>query len=112
MANPMTNRAGPKSEFNTRSQSKALSEDAAREVAVAVFGRIAADEERLGRFLELTGLRTDTIRSAASSPRFFEAVLEHVVGWEPLLIEIAGEISMRPEAIAAAHARLAPPPFD
>ncbi len=78
------------------------------EIAIAVFGRIAADDERLGRFLDLTGLRPDGIREAAASPRFFEAVLEHVVSWEPLLIEIAGELGIRPERLAAAHARLAP----
>ncbi|TVR07108.1 MAG: DUF3572 family protein [Salinarimonadaceae bacterium] len=100
MANRMKNRA------------QSLSKEEAHDVAVAVFGRIAADDERLGRLLDLTGLRPDTIRAAAASPRFFEAVLEHVVGYEPLLIEIARELAMRPEAIVAAHARLAPAPLD
>lgn len=100
MANPGMNRV------------KHLSAEEASDVALAVFGRIAADDERLGRFLDLTGLRPDTIRQAAASPRFFEAVLEHVVGYEPLLMEIARELAMSPEAIAAAHARLSPAPFD
>jgi hypothetical protein len=85
-----------------------LSKDQAEDVAIAVFGRIAADDERLGRFLDLTGLRADRLREAAASPGFFENVLDHVVSYEPLLVDIAGELDMRPERIALAHMRLAP----
>ncbi|HSP23869.1 MAG TPA: DUF3572 domain-containing protein [Saliniramus sp.] len=85
-----------------------LSPSQAEEVAIAVFGRITADEERLGRFFDLTGLRPDGMREAAASPGFFENVLDHVVSYEPLLISIAGELRMRPERIVQAHACLAP----
>ncbi|MCC5978909.1 MAG: DUF3572 domain-containing protein [Salinarimonas sp.] len=91
---------------------KLPSPDQAQDTAIAVFGRIVADEERLGRFFDLTGLRPDSIRTASTSSQFFEAVLDHVVGYEPLLIAIAGELEMDPQAIVAAHARLAPPPLE
>ena len=91
---------------------KLPSPDQARETAIAVFGRIAADEERLGRFFDLTGLRPDSIRAASTTPQFFEAVLDHVVGYEPLLVAIAGELETDPQAIVAAQMRLAPPPFE
>jgi hypothetical protein len=85
-----------------------LSASQAEEVAIAVFGRIAADEERLGRFFDLTGLRPDGMREAVASPGFFENVLDHAVSYEPLLISIAGELGMKPERIVQAHACLAP----
>ena len=91
---------------------KLPSPDQARETAIAVFGRIAADEERLGRFFDLTGLRPDSIRAASTTPQFFEAVLDHVVGYEPLLIAIADELETDPQVIVAAQMRLAPPPFE
>ena len=59
-----------------------LSPSQAEEVAIAVFGRITSDEERLGRFFDLTGLRPDGMREAAASPGFFENVLDHVVSYE------------------------------
>jgi hypothetical protein len=85
-----------------------LSRSQAEDVAIAVFGRITADEERLGRFFDLTGLRPDGMREAVASPGFFENVLDHVVSYEPLLISIAGELRMKPERIVQAHACLAP----
>jgi hypothetical protein len=89
---------------------KLPSPDQACETAIAVFARIVADEERLGRFFDLTGLRPDGIREASTTPQFFEAVLDHVVNYEPLLVEIAAELDMDPHAIVAAHACLAPRP--
>jgi hypothetical protein len=91
---------------------KLPSQEQALQTAIAVFGRIVADEERLGRFFDLTGLRPDSIREASTSPRFFEAVLDHVVSYEPLLVAVAQEMEVPPEQIVAAHARLAPPPFE
>lgn len=85
-----------------------LSQSEAEEIAIAVFGRITCDEERLGRFFDLTGLRPDGMREAAASPGFFENVLDHAVSYEPLLIAIAGELGMKPERIVAAHAFLTP----
>ncbi len=91
---------------------KLPSQEQAQQTAIAVFGRIVADDERLGRFFDLTGLRPDSIREATNSPRFFEAVLDHVVTYEPLLVAVAQEMEVSPEQIVAAHARLAPPPFE
>jgi hypothetical protein len=85
-----------------------LSQSQAEEIAIAVFGRITCDEERLGRFFDLTGLRPDGMREAAASPGFFENVLDHAVSYEPLLIAIANELGMKPERIVAAHACLTP----
>lgn len=80
-------------------------------IALKILGSIAADPERLGRFLDLTGLRADTIREASQRKEFWVALYDHVAGYEPLLMEIAAEIGETPEAIIKARNRLQPPDF-
>lgn len=80
-------------------------------MGVEILNRLAADPERLGRFIDLTGLRADTLRDVAGRPEFWVALFEYVVSDEPLLLEIAREINEPPERIAAAQRRLSPPGF-
>ena len=88
---------------------KVLDRPAAEEIAVQTLTLLARDPERLARFLALTGLGPDTIRSAAGSPGFLRAVLDHVAGNEELLVSVAGEMGTPPETIAAARRVLAGP---
>jgi hypothetical protein len=75
---------------------------AAEQLAIAALGFIAADPERLGRFLAMTGIGPESIRDAAREPRFLAGVLEHVAGDEALLLAFAAENEVDPE-----HAMLA-----
>jgi hypothetical protein len=77
-------------------------------VAIDVLGFLAADPQRLMRFLNLTGLEPETVRDAAGSPGFLAAVLEYVTADETLLVACAAAIGMEPERVAAAHRALAP----
>lgn len=83
----------------------------AENIAVEALGRIVHDDERLERFLALTGLDPGSIRGAAADPHFLESVLDHVCADEALLVSLAGEMNVRPEAIAQAREILAGPPF-
>src|SRR5262249_36350748 len=47
-------------------------------LAVAALGFIAAEPERLGRFLALSGIGPDSIRAAAREPQFLAGVLDHI----------------------------------
>ena len=67
---------------------------------------LAADEDRLTRFLGLTGITPDTLRQTAHDPAGLGAVLDYLLGWEPLLLDFAGEIGVKPEAIARARQKL------
>ncbi|MGL4496580.1 MAG: DUF3572 domain-containing protein [Beijerinckiaceae bacterium] len=67
---------------------------------------LAADGERLERFLSLTGLAPESIREAASQPGFLGAVLDHLLGNETLLTEFATAEGLDPASLAAARARL------
>jgi len=82
----------------------------ASRTAIAALGFLAADEERLERFLALSGLGPHNLRKAAADPAFLGAVLDYVVGDEPLLLAFAGNSGLRPTDVARARETLAGAP--
>ena len=84
----------------------------AETLALSALSYLAADDERLGRFLDSSGLRPDTIRAAAASAGFLAAVLDYVAADEPLLLDLARTIAVKPESIMAARWTLSPSEFD
>jgi hypothetical protein len=91
---------------------KRVTREEAENVALGAFSFLTGDEERLSRFLAVSGLRPDTIRSAASSPGFFAGILDYVVSDEPLLIALTKELNTKPEHIMQAHWTLSPSEFE
>ena len=83
------------------------SKDEAESIAISAIGYIAADSDRLGRFLALTGLEPDGLRRAAGEPGFLLAILDHLCGHEPDLVAFAADAGLPPERIAAARQLLA-----
>ncbi|BCJ91132.1 hypothetical protein IZ6_18670 [Terrihabitans soli] len=81
----------------------------ASELAVSALVFLAADPERLGRFLALSGIDPQTIRLAAKEPGFLAGVLEHISGDEKLLLAFAEENQVRPQEVSRARALLAGP---
>jgi hypothetical protein len=81
----------------------------ANELAVSALVFLAADPDRLGRFLALTGIEPQTIRLAAREPGFLAGVLDHIAGDEKLLLAFAGENGIRPEEVSRARSLLAGP---
>lgn len=81
----------------------------AKDIAIQALVFIAADEERLRRFLAFSGIDAASIRRAAREPGFLAGVLDHLGGDERLLLAFADQSGMRPEQIAAARALLAGP---
>lgn len=84
----------------------------AEEIALGALGVLAADEERLWRFLDLTGLAPDTLRAAAARPGFAAAVMDHVAADEALLLSVAAALGTSPERVARAQAVLSPQAFE
>jgi hypothetical protein len=80
----------------------------AEAIACGALAFLADNERRLGRFLDETGLRPETIRAAASEPGFLAAVLQHVAGDEALLLDVARGLDLPPERITRALQRLSP----
>lgn len=81
----------------------------AEEVAGEAFAFLAEDEDRLYRFLDMTGLRPDSIREAAAQPGFLVAVLDHVLSDDELVLAVAGRLGIRPERVQEARWKLQPP---
>ena len=96
-----------------RDSSKALQSakaDFGQSVAVTALSFLAADAERLRRFLDITGLGPHNLRNAAKDPAFYGSVLEYIVADEPLLVRFAAEAGLEPEAVSRAHEALCGPP--
>ena len=85
---------------------------AAENLAVAALGFIAAEPERLGRFLALSGIGPDSIRAAAREPQFLAGVLDHINSDERLLLAFAAEHDIDPEAVMRARDALAGPDWE
>ena len=69
--------------------------EAASALAVAALSFLAGDQERLERFLALTGLGPQSLRAAAREPSFLLGVLDHVAGDESLLLAFAARSGIR-----------------
>ena len=82
----------------------------ANDIAVQALAFMAADMDRLGRFLALSGLDPSTIRQAAREPGFLAGVLDHIAADESLLVAFAAASSLRPQDIVEARNALAGPP--
>jgi hypothetical protein len=87
-----------------------LNRDDAERMAIQALGFLAADEERLERFLALSGLDPGGLRAAAAAPGFLAGVLDHVCADEPALLAFAAEARLAPEAVARARALLSGEP--
>ncbi|HZP75748.1 MAG TPA: DUF3572 domain-containing protein [Pseudolabrys sp.] len=83
-----------------------FTEAAAETVAIQALTYIAADAERLGGFLSLTGIGPDQIRAAARTPGFLAGVLDHIVADEALLVGFAAAADLKPEHVVRARAAL------
>src|SRR4029077_21197046 len=83
--------------------------DSAQSLAVSALTFIAADPDRLMRFLGITGLGPDNLRTAAADPAFLGSVLDYLVADEKLLGDFAAHTGLKPETVARAHEPLRSP---
>jgi hypothetical protein len=95
-----------------RSEKPKERQAAAEGLAVAALGFIAAEPERLGRFLALSGIGPDSIRAAARELQFLAGVLDHITSDERLLLAFAAENNIDPEAVMRARDVLAGPDWE
>jgi hypothetical protein len=81
-------------------------------LAIAALSYLAAEPERLGVFLALSGIGPESIRAAASEPHFLAGVLDHVASNERLLLAFAEHAGIDPVEVGRAQMALAGPPRD
>jgi hypothetical protein len=82
-------------------------QDAAAALAITALSFIAGEPERLGRFLALTGIGPESIRTAAREPNFLVGVLDHLASDDQLLRAFAEQNDLDPEQVMQARELLA-----
>jgi len=76
------------------------------EIAISALAFLAADEERIDRFLALSGLDPGRLREAAAEPGFLAGVLRHIMEDDRLASAFAAEHGLSAEALNRAAAQL------
>jgi hypothetical protein len=78
----------------------------AEELALAALAATLSDERRALRFLDLTGLSPDELRSRAGERSLLAAVLAFLEAHEPDLLSVSEAIGVKPESLVAARSEL------
>ena len=76
-------------------------------VALQALAWVLADERRAQRFLDLTGLTPEELRTGIGSAEMQGSVLDFLAAHEPDLVAAAEALAISPEEIAAANRALA-----
>ena len=71
-------------------------------IALKGLGFLAADPERLGRFLALSGVSPGDVRSAAADRHFLAGILNHLLQDESLLLTFTADEDLDPRLPAQA----------
>jgi hypothetical protein len=74
----------------------------ARSMALQTLIFLSDDDQRMERFLALTGTNPGEIRALAGDDGFLRALLEHVCADEPLLVAFAAAEGADPQSVVAA----------
>ena len=75
-------------------------------IALSALAATLTDERRAERFLSITGLSPDGIRSALGDRHTLAACLAFLENHEPDLLAVAEAIGEKPETLIAARAEL------
>ena len=81
-------------------------DEGAEILALQALGWLAGDEDRLGRFLALSGLDPATLRDTAGGRDTARAVLDFLLSDEELLLDFCEIAQIRPKDFPAYRARL------
>lgn len=77
--------------------------DEAEALALSALAFLAEDGARLGRFLGETGIEPQALARRASAPDTLVAVLDYLLGDEPLLLVFSATTGHQPDQIAIAR---------
>ena len=85
---------------------RAHSTNDAETLALSALAATLTDERRAQRFLDLSGIDTDDLRSRAADPDVLAALLRFLEAHEPDLIDVADAIGAKPADLVAAREEL------
>lgn len=75
-------------------------------LATQALAFLAADRQRLERFLSACGIAPQQLRSAAAEPEFLAGILDHLGSEEALLLAFAAHAGIDPAEVARARRAL------
>jgi len=75
-------------------------------LALAALAATLSDERRAQRFLDLTGIGTEELRSRIDDPALLAALLRFLEAHEPDLISVAEELGCKPQDLVEARREL------
>jgi hypothetical protein len=78
-------------------------------LALSALGWVLSDEDRADRLLALTGIFPEELRQRIGENEVLAAILDFVLQHEPDTLACAAALSVTPETLVAAHAKLAAP---
>ncbi|HEX5958258.1 MAG TPA: DUF3572 domain-containing protein [Hyphomicrobiaceae bacterium] len=93
--------------MHARGKKQAMSQEQAETIGLKALKFLAEDGARLERFLALTGVGPADLKRSASSPSLLQAVLEHLLSDESLLLVFASESDVAPAEVEPASRVLA-----
>ena len=76
--------------------------DTASAIALKALGFLAADSSQMQRFMALSGIDVDTLRSEADEPHILASVLDYLSQDDSLLMTFAANAGLDPGAIQPA----------
>lgn len=88
------------------SHTSRMTRESAEIMAASGLSFLAGDDERLSRFVALSGLSLGHLREAAAKPGFLAGVMAYLASDESLLLRFAAESRIPPEQVSAACALL------
>lgn len=77
--------------------------DRAELVAIQALGHIAAEEDLLFAFVDLTGLAPDELRARAGEPEILGGVLDFILMDDKRLLAFCDAVNLKPEVPIAAR---------
>lgn len=80
-----------------------------QETAVTILAWLANEPDMLSRFLALSGVQADQIRTAATDPGFLAGLLDFMMAHEPSLMSFCEATGTKPETVAEAWHKLSGP---
>lgn len=75
-------------------------------LALAALAATLSDERRARRFLDLSGIDTDDLRSRADDPALLAALIRFLEAHDPDFVAVAEAIAVKPDALIAARREL------
>jgi len=72
-------------------------------LALSALAATLTDERRAQRFLDLTGIETDELRSKVGDPRLLVALIAFLEAHEPDLLSVCEQIGVKAHALVAAR---------